>query len=88
LGCGIYPALENLRFHKTFKSRVQQATQGFRSGTNYQNEAGRMNSPWPLLRISIEGISKNLRLPKTSESLTRQDVWNFRSNTTYLLLSK
>jgi hypothetical protein len=51
---------------------MQQFPDTFRG--NYQNEAGRMNSPWPLLRMTIEGISKNLRLPKTSESLTRQDV--------------
>jgi hypothetical protein len=40
LGCGIHLALENLRFQKTFKSRAQQATQGFRSGTTYPVHRG------------------------------------------------
>jgi hypothetical protein len=57
---------------------MQQFPDTFRG--NYQNEAGRIHSPWPLFRMTIEGISKNLRLPKTSKSLTRQDVWSFRSS--------
>jgi hypothetical protein len=54
--------LENLRFQKTFKSRVQQATQGFRSGTKYPAPLNLRKSRLNNISILGQNLSKQLFL--------------------------